>query len=91
VDRRTFISSVTLGLLVLAAEAQPVSKVWHIGFVGAEAYSTNWHSLDAFRLGMREHGYVEGKNINIEARWAEGRTERFHDLVAELPLSSDRR
>jgi len=33
---------------------------------------------------MRERGYVEGQNITIEERWAEGRSERFHDLVAEL-------
>ena len=67
----------------LAAEAQP-GKVWRVGFLGAETASTNGHFLDAFRLGMREHGYVEGQNLAIEARWAEGKSERFRDLTSEL-------
>jgi putative ABC transport system substrate-binding protein len=83
-DRRAFIAG-TLALLAvpLAAGAQG-GKVWRIGFLGAETASTNRHFLDAFRLGMSEHGYVEGQNLTIEERWAEGRSERFHDLIAEL-------
>jgi ABC-type uncharacterized transport system substrate-binding protein len=78
--------AVTLGLTLvpLSPEAQQPAKVWRIGFLGAETASTNRHFLDAFRLGMRERGYVEGQSITIEERWAEGRSERFHDLVAEL-------
>jgi putative tryptophan/tyrosine transport system substrate-binding protein len=42
------------------------------------------HFLDAFRQGLREYGYVEGQNITLEARWAEGCSERFPELVDEL-------
>ena len=62
-------------------------KFSRIGFLGAETASTNRHFLDAFRLGMREHGYVEGQNITIEERWAGGRIDRFRDLIAELMLT----
>jgi putative ABC transport system substrate-binding protein len=84
VNRRAFITG-TLGLLAapLTVEAQG-GKVWRIGFLGAETASTNRHFLEAFRLGMREHGYVEGQNLTIEERWAEGRSERFRDLTVEL-------
>ena len=67
----------------LAAQAQP-GKVFRVGFLGAETASTNRHFLDAFRLGMRERGYVEGQNLTLEVRWAEGRSERFRDLTTEL-------
>ncbi len=71
----------------LAADAQPAAKatkVWRVGFLGAETASTGRHFLDAFRQGMSEHGYVEGQNVTIDQRWAEGRSERFRDLTAEL-------
>src|SRR5437870_824190 len=78
--------AVVLALALLAplvAPAQP-GKVWRVGFLGAETAVTNRHFLDAFRLGMRERGYVEGQSLRLEVRWAEGRSERFHDLTAEL-------
>src|SRR5262249_34544263 len=50
----------------------------------AESPSTNRHFLDAFRTGLREHGYVEGQNIALETRWAEGHNERFPELVRHL-------
>jgi putative tryptophan/tyrosine transport system substrate-binding protein len=55
-----------------------------IGFVEAGSPSANRHLLDAFRLGLRELGYVEGQNIAIEDRWANGRSERFPAIIAEL-------
>jgi putative ABC transport system substrate-binding protein len=81
-----FIVTLALGSLSvpLAASAQQAANVWRIAFLGAESSSTSQHFLDAFRQGLRELGYVEGQNITIEARWAEGRNERFPDLVAEL-------
>ena len=68
----------------LIARAQQSAKVPTIGFLGAEAASTNQHFFDAFRHGMREHGYLDGRNIAFVERWAGGRSERFPELVGEL-------
>jgi putative ABC transport system substrate-binding protein len=86
VDRRTFIGSLAGGLLAapLAAEAQPANRVWRIGFLGAASAARFKPFLEAVRLGLRDHGYVEGKNIAIEYRWAEGRYDRLPELAAEL-------
>jgi putative tryptophan/tyrosine transport system substrate-binding protein len=64
------------------AEAQPVTKVYRIGYVRAETPPPV--DIEAFRQGLREHGYVEGTNIVIEYRWADGNEERLRSLVAEL-------
>jgi putative ABC transport system substrate-binding protein len=84
-DRRAFIGSMASGLLAapLAAKAQQ-GKVWRIGFVEAGSASVNHHFLDAFRQGLRELGYLEGQQIVIEERWAEGRNDLFPGLLAEL-------
>jgi putative ABC transport system substrate-binding protein len=78
-DRRVFIDSLTGGFLVapLAVEAQQAGKVFRIGYLGVG-------SPDLFRQGLREAGYVEGRNLAIEWRDAEGKTEGFGDLAAEL-------
>ena len=55
-----------------------------VAFIGAESASTNRHFFDAFRQGMREHGYIDGRNVTLLERWAEGRSERFPEIVAEL-------
>jgi putative tryptophan/tyrosine transport system substrate-binding protein len=67
----------------VAARAQQ-AKVPTIAFLGAESASTNQHFFEAFREGMREHGYIDGKNITFVERWAEGRSERFPELIGEL-------
>jgi ABC-type uncharacterized transport system substrate-binding protein len=76
---------VAISLLApLALEAQQAEKVYRIGFLGlssAEDYATN---LQAFRQGLRDLGYEEGKTISIEYRWAQGRDERLPALAAEL-------
>jgi putative ABC transport system substrate-binding protein len=61
-------------------------KIWRIGFLGAARADTPvWaRRVEAFRAGLRELGYVEGKNIAIEFRWAEGSAERLPSLAAEL-------
>jgi putative ABC transport system substrate-binding protein len=76
----------TLGLLAAphAADAQPTGRVWSIGFVEAGSASVNRHFLDAFRQGMGTLGYVEGRGLVIEDRWADGRNELFPGLLAEL-------
>jgi putative ABC transport system substrate-binding protein len=85
-DRRTFIGSVAGGILAvpLAAPAQQVEKVYRIGIVETIPASQNAAKLDALRKGLRELGYVEGRNLIIEYRSADGRAERFPDLASEL-------
>ena len=75
---------VSLTLESLVSGAQQATKIWRIGFVEAGSSSVNRHFAEAFRQGLKELGYVEGQNIVIEERWAEGRTEHFPALLAEL-------
>ena len=67
-----------------SAEAQQPKKVPRIGFLSAVSPSTISARLDAFRQGLRELGYVQGKNIVIEWRSAEGKSDRLPGLAAEL-------
>ena len=85
-DRRAFISSVTGSLLAapLAVEGQQVGRVWRIGFLGAATPSVWASRVEGLRGGLRDLGYVEGKNIVIEFRWANGMYDRLPDLAAEL-------
>jgi ABC-type uncharacterized transport system substrate-binding protein len=68
----------------LAAEAQPAGRLPKIGYLAPSSPTANAPWFDAFRQGLRQHGYVEGHNISIESRFAEGRYERLPVLVAEL-------
>ncbi len=80
--------TVTLGLTLLAAplaaEAQQAGKVYRVGFLGNSSAALEANLVGPFREGLRELGYVEGRNIVIEYRWAEGKYERFPALIAEL-------
>jgi putative ABC transport system substrate-binding protein len=83
--RRAFIGALAGGLAApLAAGAQQPAKVARIGFLGTGSPAVTAIQLEAFRQGLRDLGYAEGRNIVIEYRWAEGRVERFPDLAAEL-------
>jgi putative ABC transport system substrate-binding protein len=84
--RRAFIGTLAGGLLAapLAAEAQEAGKVPRIGFLWGTSPSDRPHLLDAFRQGLRELGWVEGQNIVVDHRYAEGRFDRLPDLAAEL-------
>ncbi len=88
-NRRRF--NLSLGgtlLLACASIRAQASKVYRVGFVGSSAStpggSTPSGSFHAFRQGLRELGYIEGKNVVVEARLAEGRLERLPGLAAEL-------
>src|SRR5438093_7406158 len=85
-DRRTFIGSVASSLLAVpvAVHAQQAGKVYRIGILETVPAARNAANLDALRKGLRELGYVEGRNLTIEYRSADGRAERFPDLAAEL-------
>ncbi len=75
-----------LGLLAspLTAAAQRAGKVPVIGVMEGPAPSLNQPVREAFRQGLEQHGWVEGRNVVIEYRSADGRTERFPELAAEL-------
>jgi putative ABC transport system substrate-binding protein len=66
------------------AEAQQPAKIPRIGYVAATSPSVNPTRIEAFRQGLRELGYVEGKNIIIEWRYADGKPDRLPALAAEL-------
>jgi len=76
--------TLTVTLAPLAAEGQPSAKVHRIGFLGAASASSQEIRVEALRVGLRELGYVEGRNIVIEYRWAEGKYDRLPVLAAEL-------
>jgi len=82
----SLILTVALGLFVAppATAAQPLAKVPRIGYLRAETPPAV--DVEAFRQGLREHGYVEGENIIVEYRWAEGNEERLRAVVAELKV-----
>ena len=67
-----------------AAKAQQPAKIPRIGFLIGSSPSANAARIEAFRQGLRELGYVEGKNIIIEFRSAEGKFDRLPDLAAEV-------
>jgi putative tryptophan/tyrosine transport system substrate-binding protein len=69
---------------VEVAEAQQPKKVTRIGYLDGGFPSANAARIDAFRQGLREHGYVEGKNIVIEYRHGEGKPNRLPTLLADL-------
>jgi len=70
--------------LIHRAEAQQPKKVPRIGYLSAFTPSAGGPLLEAFRQGLRELGYVEGQNIFIDYRWAEGKPDRFPILAGEM-------
>ena len=85
-NRKIIICLLTTALLSIApfVEAQQPTKVPRIGFLGATPPSSVSARAEAFRQGLRELGYVEGKNIVIEYRYAEEKLDRLPALAAEL-------
>ena len=80
------LSVITLVLVVVGAvaSAQQPKKILRIGYLGATDAGGESIRSEAIRLALRERGYIEGQNIAIEYRYAEGKRERFPDLAAEL-------
>jgi putative ABC transport system substrate-binding protein len=83
-ERRTFLGVIAGGLLAapLAAEAQPTAKIPRIGVLGVTAFPPSLEP--AFRQGLGQFGYTEGRNVVIDQRHAEGRPERLSQLAADL-------
>jgi putative ABC transport system substrate-binding protein len=86
IARRHFV--LALGASTLAAPlvsfAQPQPKVPRVGFLSSETLSSEASRIDALRVGLRDRGYVEGKNIAIDSRAADGDYDRLPGLAAEL-------
>ena len=88
IARTTLASVLALSLLAapLAAEAQSAEKVYRIGYlsIGSGTGAVYTRPLEGFRQRLRELGWVEGRNIAIEFRYAEGRADRLPGLADEL-------
>ena len=84
-DRRAFLAGAAALLAApLAAEAQQAGKVSRIGLLSTGTPAEGSARLETFLQGLRDLGYVEGRNIAIEPRWGEGRAERLSDLAVGL-------
>src|SRR5271156_3177350 len=85
--RRTFARAVgaALALAPIVGQTQPTTeRVYRIGFLGLTSASAFATRVDALRGGLRDLGYIEGKNIVIEFRWANGNLDHLPELAAEL-------
>ena len=85
--RRTTVAlvvAVSVAAATLTADAQSTGNVRRIGYLASSSASSARHLLDAFREGLGELGWVEGQNVVIEYRFAEGRHERLPELAAEM-------
>src|SRR5947209_2639708 len=84
--RREFITLIggAAATWTLVVRAQQAGKVHRIGFLGSATAAGSAKAVESLRTGLREFGYVEGTNIGIEFRWAEGAYDRLPHLVAEL-------
>ena len=83
-NKPTFAALILLLAFGTYGEAQTQVKIFRIGYLAAASPAAIAARRDAFRQGLRELGYVEGKNIAVEYRYAEGKTDRLADLAAEL-------
>ena len=76
--------ALTLGILNFPVEAQQFGKVPRIGFLIVDSPSAASTRVEAFKEGLQELGYVEGKNITLEYRYAEGKADRLPQLASEV-------
>jgi putative tryptophan/tyrosine transport system substrate-binding protein len=85
-NRRAFMALIggTAAAWPLAARAQQPAKLRTIGYLGSGTPSADSQNLAAFVQRLRELGWVDGRNVAIEVRWAEGRVERYAEIAAEF-------
>jgi len=85
-ERRGFLALTGLALYLpsIASRAQSDAKISRIALIEAGAAFANQHFVDAFMVALRELGYIPGKNIMVDVRWAEGRAEGFRRALDEL-------
>ena len=86
IDRRGFVTGVAAGMLLASrpAHAQKAGRTPRIGWLSPASVAGGLPNLTALRAGLRDLGYIEGQNLAIEARWADGRTDRLPQLAKEL-------
>ena len=77
------LGAATLAPPLIYAEEKS-GKVWRIGFLGSETAAGYAKQIEAMRAGLRDYGFVEGKNLAIEYLWAEGKQERLPQLATDL-------
>src|SRR5215207_10026890 len=82
--RREFMGLAAVAAWPRAVSAQPAGKIYRIGVLEAIPAASNMPNLEGLRRGLRNRGYVEGINLIVEYRSADGNPERFADLAAEL-------
>src|SRR5437868_6518941 len=79
-----FVAVAGFGAAPRFAQAQQAGKVYRIGYLSTPTRESVENGVNAFLRKLRELGWVDGQNVNIEYRWAEGKVERLPDLAAEL-------
>lgn len=82
--RDAAISLLVLGVVPCLSLAQQPGKVWRVGMLETLSMASNAANLDAFLQGMRDLGYVEGRNLVLDYRSADGRADRFPNLASEM-------
>jgi putative ABC transport system substrate-binding protein len=86
-NRRKFLLAIgasAIGIPLRSSAQQPAAGMHRIGFLGPSSAAGIASRLEALRAGLRDLGYVEGKNLVIEFRWAEGKYDRLPELATEL-------
>jgi putative ABC transport system substrate-binding protein len=83
-DRRAFLGTLVLLVPPLAAGAQPGGKIARLGYLGVNRPEEVRSLLGALRAGLGELGWVDGHNVQIDFRWAEGRSDQLRRLADEL-------
>src|SRR5215475_7102001 len=84
--RRALIAAGIVGALSRTAWAQP-SSLPRIGYLSGRSYATDAHLLQAFREGLKSTGFVDGQNVMVDVRWADGRYNQVPAMMAELVAS----
>ena len=86
IDRRAFVGGVVVAVVAAppAWAAEEQARIFRIGVLVNSSASVYARRIEAFRQGLRDLGYVEGKNVALEYRWSEGKQDRLPELAAEL-------
>jgi putative ABC transport system substrate-binding protein len=79
-----FATAVAVMLYGARTDTQQLKKVWRLGYLTSSDRATESNRFEAIRLALRELGYMQGHNITVEYRYAEGKLDRFPELAAAL-------